>query len=206
MSDEVALFGFENDDIKAGWDKYSGKKGEVHRCGIIFSDPKAMFAGVKCHFHTKYFQCRGGICCEKLGPPKWRVGAVLVKYATDKLGNPKQPFAYEILPWMFGPQTWMKVRNLNAEFALTTHDVKIACTNEDFQNLDITPCQESIWQMKDELKTKIMNEAKPAWDYVKKGLASNLSAEEIKDLLNMSSGSAVDPTSKLDLDKVLSQI
>ena len=207
MSDEVALFGFENDDIKGGvWEKYKGKKGEVHRGAIVYSDPKAMFAGLKAHFKDKYFQCKSGICCDKLGPAKHRIGAVLVKYATDRAGNPKTPFSYEIFPWMFGEQTWVKIKTLNNEFPLTTHDIKISCTNDDYQNLDITPCQESIWQMKSELKEKVLAEAKPAWDYIKKGLASNLTVEEIKDLLSMSSGAAIDPTSKLDLDKVLSNI
>lgn len=207
MADDVSVFGFEKEDIKGGvWEKYKGKKGEIHRCAIVYSDPKFMFAGGQCHYKEKYFFCKHGLCCEKLDPAKWRIGAVLVKYGTDKLGNPKQPFSYEIVPWMFGEQTWVKIKTLNNEFSLTTHDIKIACTNEDYQNLDITPCQESIWQMKEELKKKILEEAKPAWDYVKKGIASNLSVEEIKDLLSMSSGPASDPTTGLDLDKVLSSV
>ena len=209
-ADEVTTFGFDNDDIKGGmFEKYKGKKGEIHRGAIVFTDPKAMFVGAKIHYYDpqkKYFLCKSGICCDKLGASKWRVGMVMVKYATDKLGAPKQPFSYDLYPWIFSETTFIKLKSLNNEFPLATHDIKIACTNEEYQHLDITPCQENIWTMKPELKTKILGEAKPIWDFIKKSLGSNLSVEEIKDLFSMGSTVASDPTTKLDLDKVLSSI
>lgn len=210
MAEDINTFGFGSgdEDLRGGiYDKYKGKKGEVHRNGVIYTDPKAMFAGAKIHFCQRYFLCKKGICCDKLGPPKWRVGAVIVKYGTDKQGVVKQPFSYELLPWLFSEQTYMKLKNLNAEFPLASHDIKVSCTNDDYQHLDITPCNESIWQAKDTLKSTILEEAKPIWDYIKKSLASDLSLEEIKDLLGMGSGGAgVDPTQKVDLDSVLNSI
>jgi hypothetical protein len=206
MADDVLQFGFENDDIKGGiYDKYKGKKGEVHRGSLIFTDPKAMFVGAKAHFKDRYFICKKSICCDKLQAPKWRVASVLIKYGTDKQGNVKQPFGYELFPWFFSETTFIKLKNINNEFPLTTHDIKISCTNEEYQHLDITPCNEIIWQAKEEFKKKILEEAKPIWDYIKKGIASDLSIEEIKDLLSVGS-STTDPTSKLDLDSVLKTI
>lgn len=207
MSDNVETFGFENEEIKGGiYDKYKGKKGEVHRIGIVYTDPKAMFAGAKIHFNTRFFLCKKGICCEKLGPPKWRVGAVLCKYSTDRSGNLRTPFSYELLPWMFSEQTYMKLKNVNAEFPLATHDIKISCTNDEYQHLDITPCNEIIWTTKDALKKQVLEEAKPIWEYVKRGLASDLSVEEIKELLGLSTGGGQDPTTNLNLDAVLNQV
>lgn len=207
MSDNVETFGFENEEIKGGiYDKYKGKKGEVHRIGIVYTDPKAMFAGAKIHFNTRFFLCKKSICCEKLGPPKWRVGAVLCKYSTDRSGNLRTPFAYELLPWMFSEQTYMKLKNVNAEFPLATHDIKISCTNDEYQHLDITPCNEIIWTTKDALKKQVLEEAKPIWEYVKRGLASDLSVEEIKELLGLSTGGGQDPTTNLNLDAVLNQV
>jgi hypothetical protein len=206
MAENVELFGFENEDIKGGiYDKYKGKKGEVHRNGIIFTDPKAMFAGAKAHYKERYFLCKKGICCDKLGAAKWRVGAVIVKYNTDKMGTIKQPFSYDLYPWIFSETTFIKLKAINNEFPLATHDLKISCSNEEYQHLDITPCNETIWQAKDELKKRILDEAKPIWDYVKKGIASDMSVEEIRDLLS-AGAVAIDPTSKLDLDQVLSKI
>ena len=206
MADDVLHFGFENEDIKGGiYDKYKGKKGEVHRGSLIFTDPKAMFVGAKAHFKERYFLCKKSVCCDKLGAPKWRVASVFIKYGTDKQGNVKMPFGYELFPWFFSETTFIKLKNINTEFPLTTHDIKISCTNEEYQHLDITPCNESIWQAKEEFKKKVLDEAKPVWDYIKKGVASDMSIEEIKDLLSIGSAIA-DPTSKLDLDSVLKTV
>ena len=206
MAENVEVFGFENEDIKGSlYEKYKGKKGEIHRGGIVYSDPKAMFAGSKIHFKEKYFLCKKGKCCEILGPSKWRVGAVLVKYSTDKQGNPKKPFGYEVLPWIFSEQTYVKLKNINSEFPLASHDIKISCENEDYQNLSIIACNESIWT-REEIKNAILEQAKPIWEYVKRGLASDLTVEEVNDLLGLATTPGADPSSKIDLDSVLDKI
>ena len=208
MSD-IATFGFDNEDIKGGmYEKFKAKKNDVARLGIVYQDAKAMFAGQKVHFKERFFLCKKGVCCDKLGMPKWRVGAVVVKYGTDRTGTIKQPFTYELLPWIFSETTYIKLKTVNSEFPLASHDIKISCTNEEYQHLDISPCQESVWLAKDELKAKILEEAKPIWDYIKKSIASDLSVEEIKELLNIGGGGGggSDPTTKLDLDKVLDSV
>lgn len=202
----IETFGFENEDIKSGlYDKYKGKKGEVHRAAIVYTDPKAMFAGAKAHFNQRFFLCKNDICCKRCGPAKWRVGAVLCKYNTDKQGMPKKPFGYELLPWIFSEQTYTKLKNTNSEFPLASHDIKISCTNDEYQHLDINPCQESLWQGKEEIKSRILEEAKPVWDFIKKSIAQDMTIEEIKELLGLSSGAGSDPTQKLDLDSVLDE-
>lgn len=211
MAESISTFSFENEDIKGGlYDKFKGTKNQTDRCGIIYADPKAMFAGSKTHFKERYFLCKKGFCCEALGPSKWRVGAVIIKYGTDKQGNIKKPFAYEIFPWIFGEGTYLKLKNVNSEFPLASHDIKIACTNEEFQHLDITPCNETIWTAKDELKTLILDQAKPYWDYVKKSIASDLSVEEVKELIGHGTAAAgttgIDPSAGLDLDSVLNKV
>lgn len=206
MNESIETFGFENEDIRGGmYDKYKGVKGEVHRNAIVYTDPKAMFAGSKIHFKERFFLCKKGKCCEILGPSKWRLGAVIVKYNTDKLGTIKKPFGYELLPWIFSEQTFLKLKTVNSEFTLASHDIKVSCTNNDFQHLDITPCTESIWTAKDSIKTRILDEAKPIWDFIKKSIATNMSDEDINDLLGIT-GTATDPTQKLDLDNVLDQV
>lgn len=209
MAENIETFGFENEDIKGGaYEKYKGKKGEVHRLGIVYTDPKTMFSGSKVHYaNNRYFLCKNSVCCEKVGPAKWRVGAVVVKYGTDKQGNIKTPFSYELLPWMFSEGAYLKLKTTNGEFPLATHDIKISCTNDDFQHLDISPCQESVWQAKEELKKKILSESKSVWDYIHKSIATNMSVEEIKDHLGLAGGGAgSDPTQKLDLDSVLDEV
>jgi hypothetical protein len=206
MNDAIETFGFDNDNIKGAPEKYKGKKGEIHRNGIIYTDPKAMFAGSRIHFKERFFLCKKGKCCEVLGPSKWRVGAVIIKYNTDKLGNLKKPFGYELLPWIFSEQTFLKLKATNNEFKLATHDIKVSCTNDEFQHLDINPCKESIWSSKDVIKEKVLEEAKPIWDFIKKSIASNLSTEEINDLLGIANSAAADPSQKINLDDVLDSV
>jgi len=207
MAEGVSLFGFDNEEIKGGlYDKYKAKKGEVHRCGIIYTDPKALFAGSKVHFKERFFLCVKGKCCEVCGPAKWRVGAVIIKYGTDKQGNLKKPFTYELFPWIFSEVSYIKLKNINTEFPLTTHDIKIATQNEEYQHLDVTPCNESVWTLKEDLKQAVVDAAKPIWDYVKKSIAQNLSVEEINDLLGIGGTATADPSSGLNLDDVLSKV
>lgn len=205
--DKLEVFGFENEDIKGGmYEKYKGKKGEVHRMAIVYTNPKAMFVGSKIHFKDRFFLCKKGKCCEILGPSKWRVGAVICKYATDRQGNPKKPFSYETLPWIFSEQTWLKLKNVNSEFPLATHDIKVSCTNEEYQHLDVTPCNESIWTAKEEIQKTILEQSKPVWDHIKKSLAADLSNEEINELLGIAGTVGSDPTQNLDLDNVLDSV
>lgn len=207
MSENIETFGFDNEEIKGGlYDKYKGKRNQVDRVGIVYTDPKAMFAGSKVHYKDRFFLCKKGSCCEKLGPSKWRVGSVIVKYSTDRQGNLKKPFSYELYPWIFSEQTYIKLKNVNSEFPLATHDVKISCTNEEYQHLDIAPCQESVWTTKEEIKQEIIKEAKSIWDSIKRSIAGDLSVEEINDLLGISSGPGKDPTSSIDLDSVLDNV
>jgi hypothetical protein len=208
MSD-LLTFSFDNEDIKGGFEKYKGTKNQIDRVGIIFSDPKSLFSGLKVHYKDRYFQCKKGKCCEVLGPPKFRIGAVIIKYSTDKQGNIKKPFEYEIFPWHFGEGTYIKMKNTNSEFPLTTHDIKLNCTNDEYQNFDITPCSECIWTAKEELKNLVLEQARPYWDYVRKSIAPELSVEEINELLGVggsTGASALDPSAGLDLDSVLNKV
>lgn len=205
---EVSEFGFDNEEIKGDRpENFKGKKGILNRIGLVFVNSSTPFSGVKMHYKERYFQCKGSICCEKLGAPRYRIGAVVIVYATDNLGNVKKEFGYEIKPWMFGDQTYSKLKNANSEFPLMSHDIKVNCTNQDYQNLDFTPCKESIWQSKDDFKKKVLAEAKPTWEYLKKNLASNLSIEEIKDLLGESTETAQDPgASSIDLENIINNV
>jgi len=206
MSDQIEVFGFEKEEIKDGmYEKYKGKKGQTDRIAIIYTDPKAMFAGSQIHYKDKFFLCKKGKCCEVLGPPKWRMGSVVIKYYTDKLGNLKKPFAYELYPWIFSERTFLKLKNTNSEFSLASHDIKVSCTNEEFQHLDITPCNESIWTAKEVLKKTILEGARSIWDFVKKSIATNMSIEDINELLGIV-GTTTDPTQTLDLGDVLEQV
>jgi hypothetical protein len=170
---------------------YRARQGEIHRVGLVFTDPKTMFLGSKVHYHSqsrKYFMCktvsnRGEICCEKLGPSGWRMGSVLVKYSTNELGTPTKPFNYQVMPWIFGEVTFRDLKTLNDEFPLVEHDIKIQCTHEDY-HLALMPCNESFWQAEEELKINIVRAYLSTREFIKKSLAADLGIPEIKALLH----------------------
>jgi hypothetical protein len=204
---DLELFSFENEEIKGGmFEKYKGKKNQTDRIAIVYTDPKAMFAGQKIHYKDRYFLCKKGKCCEVLGPAKWRVGAVIIKYATDKMGTPKKPFSWELFPWIFGEQTYAKLKGVNSEFSLATHDMKITCDNDEYQHLNPMACQESLWTIKEDIKAQVLEAAKPYWESVKRSIASDLSVEEINELLGIATAAGADPSTKLNLDSVLDSV
>ena len=204
MSEE---FGFENEAIRgSNFEKYKGKKGETHRIGIVFEVADKLFRGKKVHFKEKYFVCTGKTCCKVLGPAKTRIVATIIKYNTDRTGVVTKPFGYEILPWNFSENAFLKLKTLNSEYPLTEHDIKISCTNQDYQHLDFSVCKESLWQANETLKKQILKEAAPVTES-SSNIAPMLTEEEIKDLLGVAvQGPAADATTDIDLNSVLDNV
>ena len=83
-------------------EKYKGVSGEKHRAAIIWpklkDDAKGSgpFVMKKTHYADKYFICKDGFCCEKLGPSKTRFACLIVKYPHAELYRSigGEPFLY----------------------------------------------------------------------------------------------------------------
>lgn len=181
---------------------YHAKNRHIDRCGLLFWDPQAMFIGAKVHFHNKkYFVCKKGLCCDKLGFPIWRMAAPIIKYDCDypniALGDVYVQ-DHEILIWKFGEDTYKKLRELNIVKPLAFHDFRIYCENETYQvvHLEGSPGRggeiivpfaaslSSAWQGSDEKRAQVLEKALPMWNKMKeKGLGLDLSEEEIAQLL-----------------------
>jgi len=144
----VKMFDFEN---------YKGVKGRTDRIGILFPE---MIAAARTHFVPDggYVLCQsefkevGGNdvivrmapCCEKLREPRKRFAAMIIQYRTDKDGNLLKPLSYDLKVWTFGPDKYIELRSLNAEFPLAAHDLRLTCTDDNFQKLTIQTCRESV--------------------------------------------------------------
>lgn len=172
-------------------ERYRAKRDLRDRGGLVATDPKTLFTACKIHFHPKtkkYFLCKSEgnqeICCAKLGHSRWRIGAPLVKYRTDKMGNPRHPFNFDVLPWIFGEHVYYELKKMNEEFPLISHDLKIGCTNEEYQRLDLMPCNESIWQLKEEIKSEVLRAAIPVREFIKNNLAIDMSLLDLEGSLN----------------------
>lgn len=117
-----------------------------------------------------------------MGAPKTRYVTLVVAYGVDKkTGVPVKGGGYEIKPFVFSDQVLATLQTNNAEFPLSEHDYVFACTNPDFQNFSMTPSKNSIWQAKDTLKARILEETS---EFFKKGIEQAVSIKASKDQIS----------------------
>ena len=213
----VESFGAGRDDIQGSkFKKYRGKTGNTDRVGIIYyeDNPKTMFKGVKSHFKDRFFVCKSSstnreICClhsYDRNKPEYRVGCALVKYELRKKDGKTKLASYEVLPWIFSAKMYHKIDAVDGEFKLVEHDLNLACINEDFQTIEVTPCKESIWQGSPDLKKKIIEEAEGIIEDVGRNLASDLSLTEIRELLGIDAPGSEDAATDIDLGSVVEDL
>jgi|SRR6056297_1946197 len=206
----VQAFGADNDEVRGySFKSWKAKSGEKYRIGFVFFDenPKSMFLGVPVHYKDRYFVCKStpekkAICCTHSydgNKPRWRVGGVIVMYEMSE----KKLRSYKLKPWVFTDKMYQKLKTANEEFPLSRHDLILSCTNEDYQTIEPQPCKESFWQMKDALKNKILDEAKIIHQEVGDNLASDLSIEEVKELLGIDDAGSGDAAENVELGDVL---
>ena len=177
-------------------EKYKGVPGEKHRISIIWPKDTAQGTGPlvmrNTHFFEKYFVCKDGPCCEKVGPAKTRFACLIVKYKTKKDGTLVKregesiPFDFEIMEWVFADKKFSQLKTLHAEWDLKKHDIMVACEgSEQFQDLDLTPCKESVWRLKPEYVEAVYKESETIRKHLANALGQDLSVDEIKELLGM---------------------
>lgn len=212
----VEFFGTDRVDIQPSrFPKLKMKKGDTFRVGIVHFSENKVFVGAKVHIKKNgpSFLClstkdKKEICCTHNWEgriPRYRIGCILVKYQIDNDKNGKPVFkGYELVPWIFWESMYNKIVLADKEFPIAKHDIKLHCTNTDYQTIDITSCRESIWTSNSEMKEKIIKEATPLLETLKDNIAANLSISEIKELLGLEG----DKPSIIDLEmsKVISSI
>jgi hypothetical protein len=214
MSEEFLDFG--DIEVKPKYkEKYKGVPGEKHRIGIIWPQEKGgPFVMGKIHYNDKYFFCKGGVCCEELGPAKTRLACLIIKYKTDKNGNLKQtpgaavPFDFEVLEWVFTETKYNSLNTLHREWDLKQHDVMVTLKGtEQYQDLEFTPCKESVWQSKKEWKEAVYAESESIRPHLKRSLGSELTTDEIKELLGLGVAQPGDVIrSEEDLNDILAEV
>jgi len=203
-------------------ERYKGISGEKHRIGIIWPKVKegekqsGPFGMKKTHYHEKYFLCKEGVCCDKLGPADNRFVCLVVKYKTNKDGTIKKregeviPFDFEVLEWVFKDTKFTLLKGLHNEWDLKTRDFLVELkgkSQEQFQDLILTPCKESIWQMKPEFMELIYKESEPMRVNMERALGQDLSTDEIKELLGLELTQPQDVVSSSEnLDDILAEV
>ena len=212
MAPQVESFGLDRDDIQGGkFKKFKGKEGHTDRVGIVYIKESEMFKGVKTHYKDKYFLCKStekskAICCThsyERNRPSYRMGCVLVVYDTVEDKNKKLSLkGYELLPWIIGEKMYGTLAEEHKEHPITNCDMRLKCTNTDYQNFEVHTTKESIWQSNPKLKEKILEQAGPLFEDLSRSLASDLTVTEIKNLLGVDEAGSEDAAANIDLGAV----
>lgn len=220
---DIEMFGTDREDIKTRkFNSYKGEGGKTDLLGIVFPDgAKAKFCGTRVHYHERYFICKSkwekdklvdpAVCCTatyKGKQAKYRVGAVIIVYriGKDPETDKDKLMGYELMPWIFGEGIYEQLQSTDKEFSLESHDIKVKCTNADFQNMDIKPTAKSIWRSNEKLKEKVLAQFESKLEDAKKGLASDFSLEEIKEHLGIETPGAEDAAVDINMSDVVGDI
>jgi hypothetical protein len=216
----VESFGTERDDIQGNrFQKLKMKTDDEIRCGVVFFDEegKKIFLGAKVHTKKdmKTFICKSSkdkkeICCThsyEANIPKYHIGCIIITYILGKDANGKTKLKdYELTPWLFWEKTYQKLVSADKEFPLVSHDLKLKCTNGEFQTIDIQSCKESIWASSADLKKKVLEEAKPLYESLSRNLGAEVSVSEIKEILSIDVAGSDDAATDVDLGSVVDSL
>lgn len=182
MSDAEMLIGFGQNDNKVMTggrsERYKGKKNQTDRVSLCWfykneesgeyrmadtDTPKFLMANYHYAPGLGYIAAKGEYTTTKFGPPKRKLGTFIVKYKTDRNGalpkgsDGKAVFDYEVMEWNFGEDKYRLLATIHDEFPLTSHDLKVTCTDDQFQKLSFTACNgNALWQRDERLKKEVL--------------------------------------------------
>lgn len=151
--------------------------------------------------------------------PKQTVATVICVWPTDKKGNlDKNAFArnegWEVMPWVFSSDRYKVLETRHDEFPLSDHDLKLVCTDTQYQKMDISPLKNSLFRTlmdsdKDTalaMAKAIYKKARELFDNLENEMARNLSLDEIREKLGGSPSSPVDDAAVADVDGMLDNL
>lgn len=129
-----------NDDGLIDWDKVDGGATAKSPEGAspLFKGTQRSYVKGKGYFinpGTKEY-------IDLLGPPKKVCGTIIVQWPTTKdgeiIGQSLEEGDFDVLYWTFPPKKYEAFAPFHLEFGYSSHDLKISCTNSDFQHLDFS--------------------------------------------------------------------
>lgn len=163
--------------------KFKGKVGKTYRVVILTERPVRTFNHFKKPFG--YFTCLKGegqecVACNA-GESVTEKYAVNILLYPDNAG-PNGAFRasdVEILAWQMGPKIFSDLKKIKDEWGpLTGLDVKLECTNEQYQHIDATVCKEQALASHPEVAQIIAIAQQGQFD-LKKVFASKETVDEV---------------------------
>jgi len=106
--------------------------GVLYKAGIIYEDPKYVFASANVHFNRGCFLCKSQegvkeICCNNEGPVV-RFAVVMAIYRQNNIGNEIKMDEIDVKPWTFGKVVLRKLIDISSTYPLATYDFTLKKT------------------------------------------------------------------------------
>lgn len=154
----VVTTSWEDETVKAyDFDLYKGRKNVTDRIGVLMAE-KITYGRVHFSEGLGYFICHsdwklvGGQevcttvapCCEHLQAPNKRFAVLIIQYNTTPQGGLIQPFGYQLKLWRFSDSKYVELRELNKEWPLKDHDLKLLCEDDQYQRIKIQVCKDRV--------------------------------------------------------------
>ena len=141
----------------------------------------------------------------KMDEAKQKIGCLIVKYKTDKKGTLVNPLEYEILEWVFAPQKFEDLRNINTDYPLNTFDLTVNCSDEKYQKMTFIPCKGSAMKAA-KVESKIQEEAGPMYKSLNSSLGRTFSKEELLAMVGVVSDINISVSNPEELNNILENV
>jgi hypothetical protein len=230
-SDGFSEFGFGSGDESVGKKaaRFKGKAGETYRVSFPWTktDEKTgevvtRFVGCDRHYlaGVGYFLAKGPEFTKLAGPSKQAVATIIVVWPTDKNGKLNgeaiaKGEGIEVASWVFSAERYDQLRRRNNEFPLHEFDLTMACTDTQYQKMDLSPCKNSTFadlSKKDSARAKeIISAIRAQIAEIEKGikneLARDMTLDKIREKMGGTASSAGGGGAAVeDVDQVLNNI
>lgn len=211
VDNNVYVTGIGDDTVKQyDFELYSGKANQTDRLFLI-----RPYQIIKARQHynekTKFILCNSEYtpqgeqevltkeadCCKMLGSNQLRFAALVLRYITDRNGELVRPFQVpEFRLWKFGVDKFIQLRTIDKDFKLNAHDLKISCTEEKFQRLQIGATPDCVYlhqQYPPLLKQQSEAWAEAALSKVPREMGRRMTDAEIRTALGVNTGAGQAP-------------
>jgi len=193
-----------------GFDIYKGRANQIDRIAILdFS--KLYYSRSHYTKETGFFVCQSkftrvgnvevfaerALCCQKLKEGTKRFSALIVQYHTTPDGKMTRPFGYSLKLWRFADDKFVALRGLHQEFPLGTHDLKIACEDDTYQRMTITPYTDCYYKdpkVQERYGAEIAAWTQASIEKLPDTAGANLSLAELAAKLGLASSPRIEPS------------
>jgi hypothetical protein len=200
MSDAEAMVSFSDPKVEIDvFERYKGRKGYTDRIAFISS--------ALLHAKTYYFEGQGGkkaffrqpkdpttaaYVQARLGEPTQRFGLVIFQYTTDEKGELLDPTKLKgrVKLWSLTETKFLELSEIDKSwklldqgFGAPQHDLKVKCTNDDFQKMDLHAQPGAEWKKNEKWYRALKAKEIKAKEKLRQAMGKELKDVEIMALL-----------------------